>query len=126
MRKQYHFRKEGKDVLIWDVEKLIELSLVLPVVDIPLTSIKEYQENYWYQYEGDTPTCESVAMHARIISECDLNFPIILDSEGRVMDGMHRVCKAHLEGHQTIKARQFSYTPNPNYKNVSAENLDYG
>jgi hypothetical protein len=32
-------------------------------------------------------------------NEADLAFPIILSSDGRVMDGMHRVTKAATEGH---------------------------
>ena len=46
--------------------------------------------------------------HARLIDAADLSFPIILSADGRVMDGMHRVAKAALPGHETIAAVQFA------------------
>jgi len=30
----------------------------------------------------------------RLIDEVDIGYPIILDRNGRVIDGMHRVCRA--------------------------------
>ncbi len=52
-------------------------------------------------------TVKEVAQHAKLIDQTDLSFPIILCHEGRVMDGMHRVAKAHLLGLLTINAVQF-------------------
>ena len=43
----------------------------------------------------------------------DLNYPIILNEEGFIMDGWHRVTKALLEGRETIKAVRFEKTPPP-------------
>ena len=39
-----------------------------------------------------------IGTEKRKIEETDLEYPIILAADGRVMDGMHRVCKALLEG----------------------------
>ncbi len=60
-----------------------------------------------------------------LIKETDLNYPIILSSDGRVMDGMHRVAKALLEGQETIEAVQFSQDPKPEYKDVHPDDLPY-
>ena len=43
----------------------------------------------------------------------DALHPIILAADGRVMDGMHRVAKALMEGRQEIEARQFPRDPEP-------------
>ncbi len=94
MRKQYHFRESEKGLLAWDVHRLIELSFGLPVEQVPLSDIAELDETFWYGLEGDRPTCRSVALHAGLMERVDLSHPIILSSEGRVMDGMHRVCSA--------------------------------
>ena len=51
--------------------------------------------------------------HTRLILDCNLGFPIILSSDGRVMDGMHRVCKALLEGWTDIEAYASSAIPLP-------------
>lgn len=45
----------------------------------------------------------------------DLNYPIILSPTGVIMDGRHRLAKALLLGHKTIKAVQFSEWPDAVY-----------
>ena len=54
-----------------------------------------------------------------------LELPIILSSDGRVMDGMHRVAKAALLGHETIPAVQFTSDPEPDFVDVQPEDLPY-
>ena len=49
--------------------------------------------------------------HIRAVLDADLNCPIILDDEGDIMDGRHRVAKAILEGKATIKYVRFDKTP---------------
>ena len=61
----------------------------------------------------------------RLIKETDLSYPIILSSDGRVMDGMHRVAKALLGGQETIEAVQFSQDPEPDYIDVLPDDLPY-
>ena len=58
---------------------------------------------YWFD-ETQKPTVRKVLEHVRLIGEVDLSYPIILGPDGRVMDGMHRVARAILEGRQTIAA----------------------
>jgi len=41
------------------------------------------------------------------------------------MDGMHRIVKAFLAGHQTISAVQFQKTPAPNYTDIQPDALPY-
>jgi hypothetical protein len=65
---------------------------------VPVASIRELDEPYW----GEPMTCRNVAEHARLIEEADLGCPIILSSDGRVMDGMHRVLKALILGDSHI------------------------
>ena len=52
-------------------------------------------------------------------------YPIILCSQGRVMDGMHRVAKAKLRGQDKIDAVQFENDPAPHFVNVNADDLIY-
>lgn len=60
-----------------------------------------------------------------MINESDLSFPIILSSEGQVMDGMHRVLKALLNGLQSIEAIRFPSDPEPDYIHVALDDLPY-
>lgn len=57
--------------------------------------------------------------------DCDLTFPVILSSDGRVMDGMHRVCKALLEGIEDINAVRFVRDPEPDYIGAHPDDLPY-
>ncbi len=81
-------------------------------------------ESYWFS-TGEDATCRAVMEHARLIAVADLSYPIILASDGRVMDGMHRVLKAILEGRHTIEAVQFNTDPAPDYVGVSPDELPY-
>lgn len=118
MRKQYHFRPSQNGLYAWDVHRLVDLSKDIEPKFISLDSIKELGENYWYGGEGDVPSCVSIAEHCKLIRETDLVYPVILCSRGRVMDGMHRVCKAYIEGRKEIKVVQFTCDPEPDYIDV--------
>jgi hypothetical protein len=125
MRRQYHFHKSDAHTLIWDVHKLVELSKSLPVVSVPLSQIRELDERFWFNGSKAQPTCREIAAHAKLIMETDLNFPIILSSTGRVMDGMHRACKAWTQGAGSIKAVRFPVDPEPDYIDVPEDELPY-
>jgi len=125
MRKQYHFRATDQGTLIWDIDRLIALSSEFVPFDLPLAEIGELDEPFWFDVEQLVPTCRRVAAHAKLIAETDLEHPIILSSGGRVMDGMHRVCKALIEGRKTIRAVQFMADPAPDYVDVDPADLPY-
>lgn len=125
LRKQYHFRPSPKGLMAWDIHRLIELSKNLPVLDVALVDIQEIDEPFWFAHEDDVPTCRKISEHAKLIGEVDTNFPIILFSDGRVADGMHRVCRALIDGAQTIKAVRFSKDPEPDYVGVDPNGLPY-
>jgi hypothetical protein len=92
---------------------------------VPLSEIRELDEPHWYSHEGDTPTCRSILEHVRLIQDVDRRFPIILNAEGRVMDGMHRVARADLEGLDSIQAVRFARTPEPDLVVVDPKDLPY-
>ena len=124
MRKQYHFRPGPNGLRAWDVDRLVTLTRYLPVVEVPLSETAELDKPYWYDH-GYAPTCRSIAEHARLINEADLSFPIILSSDGGVMDGMHRVAKAAMEGRTSLSARKFVSDPEPDYVGVEPDELPY-
>jgi hypothetical protein len=125
VRKQYHFWPGEDGLDAWDVDRLVELSKSLPVKQVPLESIDEIDSVYWFDDRHERPTVRKVVDHARLIEEVDLSYPIILGSDGRVMDGMHRIAKALLEGRATIDAVQFEVHLEPDYRNCRPEDLPY-
>jgi hypothetical protein len=102
----------------------VALSESLPVKQVSLGSIDGIDSAYWFD-AVERPTVRNVVDHARLIAEADLSYPIILGVDGRVMDGMHRVAKAMLEGRESILAVQFATQPEPDYRNCRPEELDY-
>jgi len=91
---------------------------------VPVAGIRELDETYWYDH-GYAPTCRSVAEHADLIEQADLSFPILLSSDGRVMDGMHRVAKALIRKQATLPAKQFTRDPEPDFVGVAPDDLPY-
>jgi hypothetical protein len=125
MRKQYHpLRSEGR-LLVWDVDRLVQLAEKLPTKSIPLEEIWELDEIRWFDSERELPTCRAILEHIRLVVDSDAAFPIILGSDGRVMDGMHRILKVALEGGSEIKAKQFDVDPEPDYLDVDLDDLPY-
>jgi len=125
MRKQYHVRNGDQGLLAWDVDNLIRLTAGLDAIEYPLSDIRELDEPYWYDSEGDRPTCKSIAGHILLVQATDLAHPIIICPEGRVMDGMHRVVKAFLEGRRFLLAYRLPVLPEPDFVGVDPNNLPY-
>lgn len=90
----------------WSVSRLFELSRNLPVMEIPLNHL-----NVWFKYEN--LTLREMVMHMKAVNDADLNYPIILDEDGELMDGRHRIMKAILNGCESIKAVRFDENPSP-------------
>lgn len=125
MRKQYHFWPGASGLDAWDVDRLFVLTAGLPVRHVPLDAIWELDRDYWFKGSMEVATVRNVVDHVRLVQEVDTSFPIILGPDGRVMDGMHRVARALLEGREEIAAVQFEDLPEPDYRNCRPADLPY-
>ena len=125
MRKQYHFWPSERGFDAWDVDRLIELSRDLPIERVPVQAISEIDTEYWFDGSAEIATVRKVVEHAKLIAEVDPSFPIILGYDGRVMDGMHRIARALLEGRRELDAVRFSAPITPDYRNCRPEELPY-
>ena len=90
----------------WSVARLIELSKDLPILNIPIDHLYLY-----YKYKN--LTLREMVMHLKAVNDADLSYPIILDEDGELLDGRHRIMKALLLGVKTIKAVRFDENPSP-------------
>lgn len=54
--------------------------------------------------------------HLKRVNDTNLNYPVILDDEGVICDGWHRVAKAYLEGRPTVKAIRLLEMPDASGK----------
>ena len=124
MRKQYQSRHVGADRHVWDVHRIVRLSREHPVTRVPLTSIAELDENWWYDDPPALPAPRSLADHMALVESCDLENPLILCAEGR-LKGMQRAVKALLTGRDLIEVVRFPGTPEPDFVNVPLSDLPY-
>ena len=125
LRKQYHFRPSPNGYYAWDVDRLVTLTADIKSERLLLSTIAEIDEDYWFEGKRSKPTCRIIAEHARLIENADLSYPIILCSNRRVMDGLHRVLKALNAGLTTIDAVVFNVDPEPDYVDVFPDEVPY-
>lgn len=101
---------------VWKISSLREhvKSLNLEVFELPLCSIN-LATSVW---EKGNLEIKNFAKHWERASQADLNYPIILDDDGFIMDGWHRVAKALFLRLPTIKAVRFDITPECDFTQV--------
>ena len=106
-----HSYRKDELVYVWDVERLWVLADALEAKALPVESVEGIDRDGWFSMEK--PTLRNVAKHAKKIMDADLAYPIILNVDGSIMDGAHRLAKALCLGHSEILAVQFAVTPEP-------------
>tara|TARA_R100000951_G_scaffold116246_1_gene127242 strand:- start:1888 stop:2241 length:354 start_codon:yes stop_codon:yes gene_type:complete len=102
--KEGQMSKLGKNH--WSVERLIDLSKDFEIMKIPLNHL-----NVYHNYERIT--LREMATYIRAVNDADLSYPIIMDEDGEIMDGRHRIVKCLVEGIDTIRAVRFDKNPEP-------------
>jgi len=90
----------------WSVARLIQLSSNLEVMLIPIQHL-----NVYHIY--DRLSLREMVMHFDTAMMADLDCPIILDEDGELMDGRHRIMKVLMNGDRAIKAVRFDENPPP-------------
>lgn len=108
---QKHTTIRGDKRLIWHTERLWEEAADLTPFEIAVADIQELDWNCWF--DSREPTLREIAKHSKRIQEADFSYPIILNEDGSLMDGGHRLCKALLEGQEKVQAVQFLTMPEP-------------
>ena len=101
------------DERAWHIETVWRAALGVPVKDVLVHEIREVDEDCWFS--GSTVTVRDVVDHARRIEVADLRLPVILASDGQVLDGMHRIAKALLLGRLSVSAQRLNTDPDPDW-----------
>ncbi len=108
-----HSRTVAGGRAYWWTERLWRLSADLPVREVPIDQIAEFDQDCWFS--GREPSCREVAQHARRIERVDPSYPVILAADGRLMDGGHRLARAWIDGRTHVAAVQFAVDPEPDW-----------
>lgn len=113
IKKAWDF-KESQSITIsgkvYNVHDCIRLSSELDVVELDIDSI------YIGYCCPNSSTMRSFVEHMKSTMEADLDCPIILNEDGVIIDGRHRLSKALYLGEKTIKARRFNEDPRDCYE----------
>lgn len=102
------------DGVEYSVDRLWELAEKLPVKTVELDEYRDQLEDRVWR-EGSEKVSpldiDEKSKHWKRMKEADLSFPILVAPDGEIMDGYHRLLKAHVEGNKKIKIKQFEKWP---------------
>lgn len=101
---QDYYNGDGKS---YSVARLIDDCKDLKPFDCPIASLN-VGTAIW---SGESLL--SLARHVQKVNDADLTKPIILDWDGCIADGRHRLIKAIIKGRKTIKAVRMTWKPEP-------------
>ena len=106
----YKAGKFWKDETLW---KLCKRKFTV------VSEIKDFlkQDCTW-----NLPDLEHLAMEIKAVDNANLDYPIIINKDNLILDGVHRVLRAHLEGRTFIKAYIINddELPEPDYDEAKA------
>jgi hypothetical protein len=97
---------------LWYVSSLVEYAKSMEVQSIKIEDIRAVKLNLPLLKDHGVTHLE-IAYHMRVAMNANMDYPIILAKDGRIMDGHHRVIKALAMGIPEVKVVQFGIDPEP-------------
>lgn len=97
---------------LWYVSSLVEYAKSMEVQTIKVEDIRAVKLNLPLLKDHGVTHLE-IAYHMRVSMNANMDYPIILAQDGRIMDGHHRVIKALAMGIPEVKVVQFNIDPEP-------------
>lgn len=91
----------------YSIARLIDEVKKLKPFDLPIAGL-DLSDKIWNE-----KTIYEQAFNVKRVMDADLTKPIILDWNGGVADGRHRIIKAIIEGNRTIKAVRMTWMIEP-------------
>ena len=93
----------------YNVNACITIAASLPVRELVI-------EDMFIDYASPCKDhLRSFIEHMQMVNDADLSYPIIMNENGVIIDGRHRLAKAIIEGHETIKTVRFKSDPESCY-----------
>lgn len=111
-KEPFHCVTEDGKKFVWSTKRLWKLAENLPVFEFEISSFDGMDKDFWFG-DRNHPTIRNVLQHFDKIQKADLRFPIIISQHGLIMDGVHRICRAYVEGKKVVRAVRFEVNPAP-------------
>ena len=96
----------------YNVHAAIFAARDLPVQEMPLDQV------YTAYCSPAEDTLRDFVAHCRMVNDADLAFPVLMNENGALIDGKHRLAKAMMLGEKTLKFRRFDTDPPSCYEQV--------
>ena len=105
--------RQGIIIRVWRVSRLWELASGVETIE---RSMDDFDLNtlLWPDHHRGM-TVATFMHHCRRCRNVDVSFPIILSSDGIIMDGMHRLVALGIERAEFVPTIQFEEDPEPDY-----------
>ena len=111
--KAWEFNAEQQITILdktYNVHACISMSSELEAFDLDIKSM-----NLSYARPNNEDSLKSFVAHMKSVMDADLGYPILLNEDGAIIDGRHRLCKALYLGLDTIKAKRFKSDDDASY-----------
>ena len=100
-------RYSDRDGNLYSVARLVDDAKDLPVFEVPIAALN-VGDAVWQD-----ANILDLAFHVRKCMDADLDCPILLDWNGDIADGRHRLIAAIAKGKRSLKARRIAWKPEP-------------
>ncbi len=99
---------------VWRAEDLWGAAKGVPTIDLPVDDFVDQLNGTCWTQGDEEVTPNWVLCHTRRILNAE-DYPIIIDQDGIILDGVHRLCRAVLEGREVIATQRLTVLPEPIY-----------
>lgn len=101
--------KDGQNITLTGKTYNIHAAIML-AEDTPVRNLLLRDFNISYCAPNRNNVRDFVA-HMKMVNDADLSYPILLNENGDIIDGRHRLCKALFLGRKYIKVKRFESDP---------------
>lgn len=102
------------EIHIFDIKRLWKESSNFSRINV-MTRDFDLDSTFPWFLTTKQPTVREILSHMKRIIAADLTYPILLHSNGNVLDGMHRIAKAVLEEKESVCCIRFKSGPKPDW-----------
>jgi hypothetical protein len=102
---------DGDEERFWFVETLWAAARAVPAEEVPLDALPWRADGC--HVLGTPPTWGALADHCARAMSAEPRFPVVVGPDGEVMDGMHRLVRAAVEGRETVSIARLPAAPPP-------------
>jgi len=99
-----------REMLEWDMADLVALAATAPAKRVEVSSLSAVNKDVWFARTGRTPTLRALAAEFRQVWAADPDQPLLAVAGLGLIDGMHRLVRAMVDGRSHVALVTLSLT----------------